>query len=147
MRPFYIFICQRCRWWLGAVVFCVEVARTWAEPLHRGHSHFAVWGAAGEDCGGQLLAQVMWTQISVWKETSLSPVVPPKAMGELPGQPEPEKLILERQGIEPLFTCQWKENKETTEREYTSVQLETDYWAVMICGHWEAKSKYDRGCN
>lgn len=70
-----------------------------------------------------------------------------KAMGELPDQPEPEKLMLERQGIKPLFTCQWKDNKKTTEREYTSVQLETDYWAVMIFGHWEVKSKYDRGFN
>lgn len=51
--------------------------------------------AAGKDCvggGGQLLDQVMWTQISVWRETSLSPVVPPKAMGELPDQPEPDQL-------------------------------------------------------
>lgn len=46
-----------------------------------------VWGG-----GGQLLDQVMWTQISVWRETSLSPVVPPKAMGELPDQPEPDQL-------------------------------------------------------
>lgn len=31
--------------------------------------------------GGQLLAQLKWTQFSVWRETSLSPVVAPKAMG------------------------------------------------------------------
>lgn len=70
-------------------------ATKWRELQHRGHSQSAVCDAAGKDCvggGGQLLDQVMWTQISVWRETSLSPVVPPKAMGELPDQPEPDQL-------------------------------------------------------
>lgn len=88
----------------------------------RGHSHLSVCGAPGEDCGGQLLAQVTWTQISVWRETSLSPVVPPKAMEELPDQPEPEQLLLERH-----CTKHWKENKEMKERENTSVQLARDF--------------------
>lgn len=60
-------------------------------------------GAAREDCGGQLLTQVMWTQISVWRETSLSPVVPPKAMGELPDQPEPEQPSLGRHSTKLLL--------------------------------------------